>query len=183
MMAEFWVFGYGSLMWRPGFPYLEQRAARLRGAHRSLCVYSWVHRGTEACPGLVLGLDRGGSCLGTAYKIARSDRDGVVDYLRVREQTTAVYVEVTRRVELLDGGSKSVEALCYTADRAHAQYAGRLPVERLVEFVLQGRGSSGENPEYVANTVRHFDDIGIKDPLLSEVHERVQKALGADNAG
>jgi cation transport protein ChaC len=177
MMAEFWVFGYGSLMWRPGFAFEAQARARLHGHHRRLCVYSWVHRGTQARPGLVLGLDRGGSCIGTAYAVAEKDRDAVMAYLRAREQPTAVYVEVARPVRLEDGSGRTVEALCYVADRAHAQYAGALPVERLAEIVLRGVGASGANPEYVANTVAHLDEAGIADPVLRAVHARVQEAL------
>src|SRR5262245_2338593 len=85
-----WVFGYGSLMWRPGFPYLERHPARLIGLHRALCVYSYVHRGTPEKPGLVLGLDRGGACRGIAYRVAAAERDGTLSYLREREQVTSV---------------------------------------------------------------------------------------------
>ncbi len=175
-MAEFWVFGYGSLMWKPGFEFQARAQARVFGLHRSLCVYSWVHRGTQDKPGLVLGLDRGGSCIGVAYRVADERRDDVLAYLRAREQVTAVYVEVKRPVILLESGRR-IESVCYIADRQHAQYAGPLPVERLAEIVLRGVGSSGENPEYVANTVNHMKEMGLHDPLLGAVHEQVQAAL------
>src|SRR5690606_16263770 len=100
MSAQHWVFGYGSLMWRPGFDYEERREAVLYGAHRRLCIYSHFHRGTPERPGLVLGLDRGGSCRGIAYRVAAADYTAVLDYLRGREQVTGVYREVTRRVRL-----------------------------------------------------------------------------------
>jgi cation transport protein ChaC len=179
MMTEFWVFGYGSLMWRPGFPFEARVRARLYGSHRSLCIYSWVHRGTRERPGLVLGLDRGGSCIGTAYQVAPCDRDEVIAYLRAREQPTAVYLERVRPVLIEDGTARSVEAVCYVADRNHPQYAGALPVERLAEIVLEGRGSSGANPDYVASTVEHLDEQGIHDPVLREVNARVQAMLSS----
>ena len=98
--GDLWVFGYGSLMWRPGFEFIEQVPARLIGEHRALCVYSFDHRGTPEKPGLVLGLDRGGACRGVAFRVAAKQRDDTVDYLRSREQTTLVYREVMRSVWL-----------------------------------------------------------------------------------
>src|SRR3972149_10505393 len=94
---DLWVFGYGSLMWRPGFAFRERRNARVVGAHRALCVYSFVHRGTPDRPGLVLGLDRGGNCRGTAYRVAAAKRAGTIDYLRARGQGTMGYRETWRR--------------------------------------------------------------------------------------
>ena len=87
--GDLWVFGYGSLMWRPGFEFIEQVPARLIGEHRALCVYSFVHRGTPEKPGLVLGLDRGGACRGIAFRVAENNARGTVAYLREREQTTS----------------------------------------------------------------------------------------------
>ncbi|MGI9413013.1 MAG: gamma-glutamylcyclotransferase [Hyphomicrobiales bacterium] len=171
-MTDFWVFGYGSLMWRPGFAFEEQRRARIHGAHRSLCVYSYVHRGTPERPGLVLGLDRGGSCWGTAFRVRGPDRDEVISYLRGREQVTMVYLEVVRRVTLSTGGE--VEAVCYVADRTHEQYAGRLPIAEQARIVLQGVGGSGRNPEYLENMVRHLDEIGLPDRTLHRIHQAVQ---------
>jgi cation transport protein ChaC len=117
-MTELWVFGYGSLIWRPGFPFLERRPARLIGVHRSLCVYSWVHRGTPDHPGLVLGLDRGGTCRGLAFRVAASERDEVIAYLRAREQVTAVYLERVREVRFTDGSA--AQALTYVVDQGTA---------------------------------------------------------------
>src|SRR3982750_2174414 len=120
---DLWVFGYGSLIWRPGFDHLERQPARLIGAHRALCVLSHVHRGTPERPGLVLGLDRGGTCRGIAYRTAAKDRDATIAYLREREQVTAVYREPMRPV-LLDGDPRRrVQALCFVVDRSHPQYA------------------------------------------------------------
>src|SRR3954454_21993452 len=98
--GDLWVFGYGSLMWRPGFEFIEQVPARLIGEHRALCVYSFVHRGTPERPGLVLGLDRGGACRGVAFRVPQKHRLATVAYLRAREQVTSVYREVMRSVWL-----------------------------------------------------------------------------------
>jgi len=164
--GDFWVFGYGSLMWRPGFDFEERVPARLIGLHRSLCVYSHVHRGTPEQPGLVLGLDRGGACRGIAFRVAGSRRDATIAYLREREQATAVYLEVVRRVTLARPGDPVVHALTYIVDRGHPQYAGRLSLEKQLHIVRQGHGRSGANPDYVRNTVRAMEEQGFRDADL-----------------
>lgn len=174
-MTDFWVFGYGSLMWRPGFEYIERVPARLNGLHRALCVYSHVHRGTPDRPGLVLGLDRGGACRGVAFRVEPDMRGDVVAYLRDREQVTMVYHEVTRPIEILDGTQRSSTALCYIVDRAHQQYAGKLPVAEQVELVSKGHGQSGPNIEYVLATLDHMDEIGIIDKRLAVIGRTLRK--------
>src|ERR1700751_2506004 len=141
--GDLWVFGYGSLMWRPGFPFLEQVPARLVGEHRALCVYSFVHRGTPEKPGLVLGLDRGGGFRGVAFRVAETKRAEAVAYLRAREQVTSVYREVMRSVWLENAARERVSALAYVVDRGHGQYAGRLSLAEQLPPGLQGHGQSG----------------------------------------
>src|SRR6185503_10811655 len=119
---DLWVFGYGSLIWRPGFDHLECHPARLIGAHRALCVFSHVHRGTPERPGLVLGLDYGGACRGVAYRVTAKKRADVITYLRGREQVTNVYRETLRSVTLLGKPERRVTALVYMIDRGHIQY-------------------------------------------------------------
>ena len=165
--TDLWVFGYGSLMWRPGFPVVERRHARLRGYHRALCVLSHVHRGTPERPGLVLGLDRGGSCRGVAFRVAAAEAPATLAYLREREQVTAVYVERVLGVSLDDG--RRVSAVTYLVDRTHPQYAGRLPEPELLRLVRQGLGRSGANPDYVRNTHQHLVAMGVADPLLDRI--------------
>ncbi len=173
-MSDFWVFGYGSLMWRPGFDYVEQAPARLNGAHRALCVYSWVHRGTRERPGLVLGLDRGGSCRGVAYRVAGKNREQVIAYLTERELVTEVYREVWWTIRFA-GRRTPVKALTYLAERDHVQYAGRLPRETLLAMVKDGRGHSGANRDYVINTAAHLRVLGLDDPLLDWLAAELQK--------
>jgi len=163
-------------MWRPGFAFLERRPARLVGAHRALCIYSFVHRGTPEKPGLVLGLDRGGNCRGIAYRVAAGKRADTLRYLREREQTTMVYREVSRTVWLDDDPQQSVPALCYMVDRGHPQYAGRLPLERQLHFVRQGHGRSGVNRDYVLDAVKEIERQGFRDDELHLLAERLKGA-------
>lgn len=170
-MDDFWVFGYGSLMWRPGFVHTETRRARLAGYRRALCVHSHVHRGTEQRPGLVLGLDRGGSCIGLAFRVPGTLRDDVVGYLRERELVTNVYLERTLPAVLESG--ETVPVLGYVTDRAHRQYAGRLDAAAAAEQVRGAVGVSGPNEEYVLNTVEHLRVLGIRDRWLEDVAARL----------
>jgi cation transport protein ChaC len=163
---DLWVFGYGSLMWRPGFDYEERVPARLVGLHRALCVYSFVHRGTPERPGLVLGLDRGGMCRGIAFRVAANLRRTTIDYLRAREQVTSVYLETVRRVELEENARRQVRALCFIVDRNHEQYAGRLTLAECVRHVRQGQGSSGNNRDYVLETVQALEALGYRETDL-----------------
>jgi cation transport protein ChaC len=171
---DLWVFGYGSLIWRPGFAFLERIEARLVGAHRALCVYSFVHRGTPERPGLVLGLDQGGSCRGMAYRVGASARAETVAYLRAREQATMVYRESTRPIWLKGAPERRVSALCYTVDRGHPQYAGRLTLAQQLHFVRQGHGRSGANRDYVIATVAALEEIGLRETDLHLLAERLK---------
>ena len=171
-----YVFGYGSLLWNPGFAFLHSETALLRGAHRSLSVYSFRHRGTPERPGLVFGLSRGGSCHGVAFEVDAARWDSVFAYLQEREQDRGVYREVWRNVLLASG--RSVRALAYLVNEDHPQFAGRLSIPEQVRLVTDGTGESGRNTEYVRNTARHLLDLGIADDMLLEI----VKALDGDAA-
>jgi cation transport protein ChaC len=171
-MDDFWVFGYGSLMWRPGFDHEQALQARLFGHHRALCVRSFVHRGTPQRPGLVLGLDRGGSCHGVAFRVRPENREAVIEYLRGRELVTHVYREATRRLRLDTG--QQVTALTYVVDRAHQQYAGGLSVDEALSAVNGAKGQSGPNEAYVLNTVAHLRTLGIRDQHLEAIAHRLE---------
>jgi len=173
-MSALWVFGYGSLMWRPGFPFDVQSPARLGGLHRALCVYSILHRGTLEKPGLVLGLDHGGECHGVAFRIAPGSENQTISYLRDREQVTDVYVEAYRGVELADWSGQTVTALTYLADTSHPQYAGVLDLEAQERIVRDCHGQAGANIDYVLNTVEHLEALGVHDPLLSTLATRLR---------
>ncbi|MDI7862599.1 gamma-glutamylcyclotransferase [Rhizobiaceae bacterium n13] len=176
-MDEFWVFGYGSLMWNPGFAYLERAPAHVHGYRRALCVRSWVHRGSEAAPGLVLGLDRGGSCRGIAFRVDEGEQDAVLDYLRERELVTHVYKERVMPVAL--GNGRRVKAVTYVIDREHRQYAGALAIAEAARIVHSAHGKSGPNDAYVLNTLAHLKEMGIRDHWLEQVvaeMERIRQA-------
>jgi len=183
---DLWVFGYGSLIWRPGFEYLERTPARLVGEHRALCVYSFDHRGTPERPGLVLGLDRGGACRGVAFRVAAPLRDDTIAYLRSREQTTNVYREVMRSVWLDNEPRQRVSALAYVVDRGHVQYAGRLPLAEQLRIVQQGHGRSGNNRDYVLSTVKAIEAEGFRDAQLHQLalmlHDAHPHAVAAPTA-
>ncbi|MEM0908262.1 MAG: gamma-glutamylcyclotransferase [Pseudomonadota bacterium] len=167
-----YVFGYGSLMWRPDFPYRDRQTATIRGHHRRLCVYSWVHRGSKARPGLVLGLDEGGACRGALFEVDDEHREAVIANLRAREQVTMVYLERTLAVTT-DTGT-TIDALTYVVDRAHPQYAGPLSVEETVGVVRGAIGRSGRNEDYVLSTADHLSDVGIEDGQLTQVAQALR---------
>lgn len=167
-MNQRWVFGYGSLMWNPGFDNISTAHARINGYHRSLCVYSLHHRGTRQSPGLVLGLDHGGSCTGVAFQIDDAKWQDTLAYLRAREQISMVYREISHPIEILETG-RLVEAVAYVADTTHDQYAGKLSHDELIKHVMQGTGDYGRCRDYVANTLSHLRGMGIRDETLEAI--------------
>jgi cation transport protein ChaC len=181
---DFWVFAYGSLMWNPGFPFLESHPALVRGYHRSFCVESTHYRGTKEKPGLVLGLDRGGACRGRAYKVCRTQGKTVTDYLHEREMLSGIYeprwlkstlhptagspMEVPSTQDSPRPPPRVVEAAAFVVDRRHESYRRWQP-ERIAEQILQGVGTKGTNIAYLENTVRHLDELGVADCPLHDV--------------
>ena len=170
--GDLWVFGYGSLMWRPGFAFISRGKATLRGWSRRLCIRSHVYRGTPERPGLVLGLDRGGSCHGVAFRVEAALREPTIRYLREREQATAVYLERTVPVTLASGAREM--ALTYVADRLHPQYAGRLGRETMLDIVRAGHGTSGDNGAYVTETHDHLTAMAVRDADLAWLSEQLR---------
>ncbi len=173
---DFWVFGYGSLMWHPGFPHLEVRTALLRGYHRRFCVYSIRYRGTPEIPGLVLGLDRGGACRGLAYRVPAADGAEVMDYLHEREMVTGVYIPSWLKVETPMG---PIRAASFVVDRDHAQYTGRLSIEETARLIRQGCGQQGPCLDYLANTVRHLESLGLGGGSLKQLLRYLEQHGGA----
>jgi cation transport protein ChaC len=153
-----WVFAYGSLMWRPDFTPADIRPARLTGYHRSLCILSTIYRGTDDRPGLVLGLDRGGSCLGRALLVRPADWPAVKAMLDQRELVTGVYIPRFLSARLDDG--RVVPAYSYVVDRSHWQYWTGDRTEA-IRLIRQGQGKGGSSRDYLAQTVEQMDRLGI----------------------
>lgn len=167
------IFAYGSLMWRPGFEFVDRRPATLVGYRRSFCIYSVHHRGCTTRPGLVLGLDRGGTCRGIVYSVAASCAPAVRRYLRAREQINGVYRETTANV-ILSGGH-ATQAVTYVAEPAHPSYIGRIPISRQAQLIRAAFGRSGPNLAYLSSTVEHLRALGIVEPEM----ERVASVVGS----
>jgi cation transport protein ChaC len=167
-----WVFAYGSLMWNPDFPFAEARPAFLCGYHRSFCLYSRDYRGTPEKPGLVLGLDRGGSCRGIAYRLPHGRVAEAFDRIWAREMTGRVYE--MRRVRLRTSEGLIAAQACVVR-RESSDYAGRLSVEDMARLLATAVGGRGSGRDYLANTVRHLEQLGIRDGLLHRVEAMVAK--------
>ena len=176
---DVWVFGYGSLVWNPGFHFVESRVAHLHGWHRSFCFWSRMGRGSPERPGLMMGLMPGGTCRGIAYRIARSQADTEVRALFMREMMGTAYrtrwVNVTTEHE-----HGPVRAITFTANKAHATFCGRLPIEETARYVATGRGKIGCSRDYLDNTVRHLEALGIHDRGLKKLHALVEKIAAAE---
>jgi cation transport protein ChaC len=175
-----WIFGYGSLMWRPGFRFLEQQPARLEGYHRAPCIYSHHHRGTFDVPGLVLGLDSGGFCLGIAFRIDIKDRVQIFDYLYEREMIGYAYKPACVDVEI---AGKMVRAYTFVADPTHEQYAGKLDEEHAARIIMRAQGISGLNRDYLLNTVHKLETEGFAEPALLALRQRVRIMTGEIEQG
>lgn len=179
--SDLWVFGYGSLMWRPGFEFVEARPALLKGWHRSFCLYSLHYRGTPDHPGLVLGLDRGGSCRGVAFRVAAAKAAITVEYLNERELVGYAYLAKTLKVGL-DDGSK-VPAYCFVADQRHRHYAGDLELEKAASIIMDAQGCAGLNRDYLINTVRRLETDGYLDKSLHTLLTEVERQTGLIDQG
>lgn len=168
---DFWVFGYGSLMWNPGFPYLESTVAKVHGYHRCFCLRSSNYRGTVEVPGLVLGLDRGGSCHGVAFKVSLSDADEVLDYLFDREMLRDSYHP---RWVNANCSHLTRPALSFVINRLGLDYAPRLSYDEQSETIARARGNRGSNFDYLENTIQQLQNLAIPDRRLQQLFDQVR---------
>lgn len=171
--SALWVFGYGSLLWNPGFTPAEIVVSRLDGWHRSFCMSSIHHRGTSEVPGLVLALDRqeGAVCTGLALRVPEPEEDRVIAMLRERELVSSAYLETRLPLALTDG--RIVETLTYVIDPEHEQYVS-LDLETQARRIAGAIGGRGPNDEYLFNTAAHLNEMGVHDPDLDWLVERVR---------
>ncbi|MFK7879257.1 gamma-glutamylcyclotransferase [Roseobacter sp.] len=169
-----WVFGYGSLLWNPGFDVAERCVGTLPGYARSFCMRSIHHRGTETEPGLVLALDEEPAhvCEGVALAVATGHEAQTLIYLRERELISSAYLERELDIDLVDG--RRVKALCYVINPEHVQYCGGMPLEEQAQIIAKAKGGMGPNTEYLFNTTAHLTDIGLHDPDLEWLSQRVR---------
>ena len=168
--APLWIFAYGSLMWNPEFEFAEARPGFLRGFHRSFCLYSRDYRGTPEQPGLVLGLDRGGSCRGIVYRLPPDRLAETFDRIWSREMTGKVYR--MRQVAVTTEHGQVLAQACVVR-RDSPDYAGRLSTDEAARLLAQAVGGRGSGRDYLVNTVRHLEALGIRDGLLHRIEARV----------
>ncbi|MBT5413249.1 MAG: gamma-glutamylcyclotransferase [Rhodospirillaceae bacterium] len=170
--TDLWVFGYGSLMWEPGFVHEESASALLRGYHRDFCIRSIMYRGTLERPGLVLGLAPGGACRGVAFRVAAPRVEETLAYLHEREMVHYVYHPRMVRLQL-DG--RRIEAHTYVADTNDRSFCGRLSVDEAADVIARSAGIRGPNREYLENTIAHLDAIGVHDARLHDILDTVRR--------
>ncbi len=181
-----WIFGYGSLMWRPGFEYKEKCSATLRSYHRAFCIYSHHHRGTMENPGLVLGLDQGGECVGVAFNVVQDEAREVIAYLDERELIGYAYKPMILDIDLQrtpNQAAERVKAYTFVADVEHPHYAGDLAVSRASTLIMNAQGLAGLNRDYLINTVRHLEQSGNLDENLHVLLKIVEQKTGAIDRG
>lgn len=182
MSKEFWVFGYGSLMWRPGFVYQERCVAELADHQRNFCLDSVRYRGTPERPGLVLALEpkKGACCRGIAYRVSESEAAETYEYLTNRELVTQSYHEMTLPLLLEDG--RKVKSICYVIDQTHEQYRNDLSADRKARIIAEATGPAGANSEYLFNTYKDLKEMSVTDAEVEDLVKRVCALIGSDGS-
>ena len=180
MDEEFWVFGYGSLMWNPGFDHAERVRADLHGYQRSFCLASVRYRGTADYPGLVLALEprEDAVCTGIAFRVSGPKAVDALEYLRERELGTASYFERRLPLTLTGHAQQRVRAICYVMDIDHDQYRGHFDDEQRAEIIANAIGPAGTNREYLFRTLENLDHLGVEEPAIRKLAARVSELAG-----
>lgn len=174
--GDLWVFAYGSLIWNPAFHFAERRRGRLLGYHRRFCLRTHVGRGTRDNPGLMLGLEAGGSCTGVAYRIAADAVELETWVLWKREMIVGSY---SPRWVVVEGAGANRRAITFVMNKAHYMYAGRLPRAEVVQTLATAEGALGRSCDYLYEIVAQLSSFGIHDRGLASI-ERDVRALQRD---
>jgi len=170
-----WIFAYGSLMWDPGFDFEAVEPATIFGYHRRFCIYSHIYRGTPELPGLVFGLDRGGSCQGRAFRVSPSAAREVLGMVWDREMIYRVYLPRDFYAHM---GDRRVLCRTFVANPNHEQYAGRMSNLEAARMIAGATGKAGPNKVYLDNTLDHLQILGLKDGGLRRLQSEVQRLAG-----
>lgn len=173
---EVWVFAYGSLMWNPALEFTEALPGKVEGWRRSFCFWTPLGRGTPELPGLMLALEGGGSCEGIAYRLAPDQVRSELAILWNREMLSGVYQARWVPTRLRDG--RIVTAVTFVVDTAHCQYCGDLSMERAAHHIAFAEGRRGACRDYLISTAEHARSLGIHDPYLEELMQRVAGLRG-----
>ncbi len=168
-----WVFGYGSLIWNPAFRYSEMKPAHIHGYHRQFCLHLTIGRGSPENPGLMLALDRGGSCRGIAFKITAEDVESETEILWMREMISGAYEPRWTRMRTEDD---ILDGFTFVVNRSHDRYRGNTSFEDSVSALRRGKGYLGTCRDYLLNTVQYLDKIGIHDRYLYHLNSEVNPA-------
>ena len=174
--GDIWVFAYGSLIWRPDFPYISSHRAKLLGYHRAFCLRSYHYRGTETCPGLVLALNKGGECDGVVLKISPGHEYETLEALWMREMISYAYKPMLHPLTL-DATDQEIQALTFVIDTEHTQYAGDLSEDEVLKSILQAEGSAGKNVDYLLQTHNCLKEMNINDDYIASLAHKAMKVI------
>ncbi|HIF10150.1 MAG TPA: gamma-glutamylcyclotransferase [Sneathiellales bacterium] len=176
--GDIWLFGYGSLIWNPTIHFAEKRIGKVAGYHRRFCLWTHLGRGCPECPGLLLGLEHGGSCGGVVFRIPAAQADHECRIVWHREMVSGSYIPRWVDVQTDDG---PVRAIAFIINRDHVRYAGRLSDERVAETLANAEGPLGNCADYLINTADHLEELGILDAPLQHLRTEVQRLCAAKN--
>ncbi len=175
--GDVWLFAYGSLIWNPAFHYVERKPVLIRGWHREFCLSTPIGRGTPEKPGLVLGLDRGGSCRGVAFRVARAEAEAELELVWRREMVTGAYVP--RWVKLhgpdLPPGTSGI---AFTIDRTAPNYVRPASEADTARIIATACGALGSCRDYLFDTIHGLEGFGIEDHHLNRIAHQVSEHQG-----
>jgi cation transport protein ChaC len=177
--TPFWIFAYGSLMWNPSFKWDTHHVALVRGYHRSFRLWSRINRGSPENPGLVLTLERGGSCRGLVYRIDPAIAFEEMLGIWRREMTFGSYLPKWLNCAV---GGETVSALAFTVNRACSGYTGAIPLEVMVECMASARGRFGPAHDYLFKTTETLRTHGIRDERVEHLANLVRLRIAAASA-